>query len=114
MRETRWEDSFAEDGLTGVKDVVSGTGEIGEVANVYWHVQLRLCDGDDGAWRWSVARMGGEGALDSGSDGATCRSAESGEVIQGKLVSNISIGGELLHRFEPTFAKVDKERSAIP
>src|SRR5271154_6198540 len=44
VRETRWKDSFAEDGLTGVENVVSGTGEIGKIANVYWHVQLRLCD----------------------------------------------------------------------
>jgi hypothetical protein len=114
VRETRWEDPFAEDGLTGVKNMVSGTGEIGEVTNVYWHVQLHLCDGDDGAWRGSVARVGGEGALDGGSDGATCWSAESSEVIQGKLEGNISIGGELLHHFEPTFVKADKERSAIP
>jgi hypothetical protein len=114
VRETRWKDSFAEDGLAGIKNVVSGTGEIGEVANVYWQVQLRLCDGDDGVWRWSVARVGGEGALDGGSDGATCWSAECGEVIQGRLVGNISIGGKLLHHFKPTFAKVDKERPAIP
>ena len=73
MRETRWKDSFAEDSLAGIKNVVSGTGEIGEVANVYWQVQLRLCDGDDGAWRWSVARVGGEGALDGGSDGGLRR-----------------------------------------
>jgi hypothetical protein len=48
--ETGWKDSFAEDGLTCVENMVSRTGEISEVANVYWHVQLRLCDGDDGGW----------------------------------------------------------------
>jgi hypothetical protein len=112
--ETGWKDSFAEDSLTSVENVVSGTGEIGEVANVYWHVQLRLCDGDDGARWWSVARVGGKGALDGGSDEATCWWAESGEVIQGGLRGSISIGEELLHDFGPTFVKVDKERSAIP
>jgi hypothetical protein len=30
------------------------------------------------------------------------------------LVGSISIVEEFLHRFEPTFVKVDPERSAIP